>query len=141
MGKPAPQFTLPDVSGKQVKLSDFKGQVVLLNFSTDWSSVYMAQMVQLAGLHREHSARGLKTILVLLDKEEMQTARSFMETYDVSCPLLMGNQQVAQLYGVQEHASATFLVDREGKVSKNSGNLEANIRKLLSEEHLKAPNK
>ncbi len=42
---------------------------------------------------------------------------------------------------VQEHASATFLVDKEGKVSKNSGDLEANIRKLLSEEHLKAPNK
>lgn len=116
--QPAPDFTLPDRSGKSFSLRQFRGQVVLLDLWASWCGPCRMTMPRIQQWHEQYRDQGLKVIGVNI---EGPTPRSlnFLETGKYSFLILFdpGDWQspTAQLYRVSSIPQA-FLIDRKGVV-------------------------
>ena len=116
--KPAPDFTLFDVNGDRKKLSDFKGKVIVLDFWTTWCPSCMAKVPSFIELYNEYKDRGFEIIAVSLDLDEGDAAGSFVEKKNINYTVLLGTNEVSELYGDIISVPTTFIIDREGKIRK-----------------------
>jgi len=113
----APDFSLQDLDGKTVSLSDFKGRVVILDFWATWCPPCRASIPGLERLHREYSKRGLVLLGVSLDDGGWDNVKSFKQEYGISYPILKGTEEVASKYMVRT-IPMMVLVGKDGQVRK-----------------------
>ena len=136
--KPAPDFTLRDLKGNQVRLSDFKGQPVVLNFWATWCMPCRVEIPHLEALHTKYKDQGLVVIGMNTETDYMKV-KHFAESRISYTVLLDGGTQ-AQGYDVSG-IPATYYIDREGIIQHHSVGfgpgdevrIEENIKKLLAE--------
>jgi len=117
VGQLAPEFTLAELSGGEVALSDFRNRVVVLDFWATWCSPCRASMPGLEALRTRYRDKGLVVVSVSLDRSG-EDARSYLERngYEEFIGLwesLAAAKQVARLYGVFG-IPRTFVIDRNG---------------------------
>ena len=111
----APDFTLKSASGANLKLSEFRGEVVLLNFCASWCGPCRQEMPLLSELHEQYRDLGF-TVLGVNVEEDSRKARALLEEEPVSFPVLFdSNSVVSREYDVVAMPS-TVLVDRNGKL-------------------------
>ena len=116
-GKPAPDFTLPDLNDRPVKLSDLRGHVVVLDFWASWCGPCVASMPTLAELHQEFSPRGVKVYAVNVG-EDKELVSGFLASRSLDLPVLLDQERrIAELYGI-EGIPTTIVIDASGKVHK-----------------------
>jgi cytochrome c biogenesis protein CcmG/thiol:disulfide interchange protein DsbE len=113
-GSLAPDFTLPDLDGKNVTLSKFRGKVVLLNFWNTWCGPCRAEMPSLNNLFLELKDKGLVVLSISIDTSE-EPVRAFISERKLVFPMLMDKKQKVYakkyfLYGLP----VTFLIDKKG---------------------------
>lgn len=133
----APDFKLPDQTGKQYSLRDFRGKVVLLDFWASWCGPCRVSMPHVQKLHSRYQSKGLKVIGINIEGPTPR-ATSFLKNgkFDFMILYDRGNwdSQIAKLYGVRGIPKA-FLIDREG-ILRFSGHpiqlTEALIEKTLN---------
>jgi thiol-disulfide isomerase/thioredoxin/outer membrane lipoprotein-sorting protein len=114
VGTPAPDFSLSDLEGKEVKVSQFKGKVVLLNFWASWCVPCRSEMPTIELLHREYKDKGL--IVLGIDDEESQKQAGFLQKFGFSfASLVEPKKQASNLYGVGG-IPTTVLIDRQGRI-------------------------
>jgi len=112
---PAPDFELPARDGQSVRLSDLRGQVVLINFWATWCGPCRKEMPLLEQLHQRYEPLGF-TLLGVNVEENPGDAEAFLEDVPVSFPVLFDPQnEVSRMYDVSAMPS-TVIVDREGNV-------------------------
>jgi peroxiredoxin len=112
---PAPNFTLKSLSGKNLKLSEMSGNVVLINFWASWCGPCRQEMPLLNDLHNKYEPLGF-TVLGVNVEEQSDNARGFINDYPVDFPILLDNQnQVSQMYKVIAMPT-TVVVDRDGNM-------------------------
>ena len=112
---PAPDFTLRSNSGKNLKLSDFRGQVVLLNFWASWCGPCRQEMPALDKLHKRYSKLGFTVLGVNVEEDSAQAKRMLKEVR-VSFPILFDTQNTAsKLYQVAAMPT-TVIIDRDGNM-------------------------
>jgi len=134
---PAPQFNLQDLSGKSVKLSDYKGKVVILDFWATWCPPCRAEIPSFVELQKEYGKQGLTVIGVSLDQGGVAGVAAFAKAQGINYPIVMGNQDVAAAYGGIEAIPTTFVIDPSGNiVAQHQGytdksEFEAEVKKLL----------
>ena len=114
----APDFVLPALDGQKVRLSDYRGQVVLLNFFATWCPPCRAEVPDFVELYRYYRDRGLVIIGIALDRGNPQVLDHFVREYGINYPLLLGDQKVVRAYGGIKGIPTTFLIDRRGRVRK-----------------------
>lgn len=113
--EPAPVFTLPDAKGSDVSLSDFQGDVVLINFWASWCGPCREEMPLLDQLSDRYGDLGF-TMLGVNVEEDSKLADQFLQGTPVDFPILYDRaNSVSQLYDVVAMPT-TVIVDREGKV-------------------------
>jgi thiol-disulfide isomerase/thioredoxin len=112
---PAPDFALKDASGIEIRLSAYRGKVVLLNFWASWCPPCRAEMPSFSEFQQTYGNRGLAVIGVSL-ADVWPAPHTVMDTSKIIYPLVNGNQDVAKLYGVTS-LPATLLIDREGRIA------------------------
>lgn len=117
VGQLAPEFTLAELSGGEVALSDFRNRVVVLDFWATWCSPCRASMPGLEALRARYHDKGLVLVSVSLDRSGGD-AKSYLEAngYEEFIGLwesLAAAKQVARLYGVFG-IPRTFVIDRDG---------------------------
>ena len=114
--KPAPAFTLSDISGKKVSLSDFKGKVILLNFWATWCGPCTAEMPSFNRLYAAFKNDGFVVLAVSIDSSE-KPVQSFVSAKGITFPVLMDPDKEAyfDLYAVFA-LPTSFLIDRKGMV-------------------------
>jgi|ERR1700683_1821024 cytochrome c biogenesis protein CcmG/thiol:disulfide interchange protein DsbE len=141
--KIAPDFDLRDASGKSVKLSDFKGKVVLLNFWATWCGGCKVEIPELIEFQNKYKDRGFEVIGVSNDEDGWKIVKPFMGGKKINYTVVLGDDEICKVYGV-EAMPVTLLIDREGRVAashegvlnKETGESEI---KLLIEESSKNP--
>ncbi|MGX5201397.1 TlpA family protein disulfide reductase [Aliikangiella sp. IMCC44632] len=137
---PAPDFTLNSNSGKNLRLSDFRGQVVLLNFWASWCGPCRQEMPILNDLHNKYSPLGFAVLGVNVDADSSK-AIGYLKDTPVDFPVLYDPEsKVSEMYSVSAMPS-TAIIDRDGNVrmvhpgykSGDEDKYKAQIKKLMRE--------
>ena len=137
-GVPAPDFELASLDGKKVRLSDYRGKAVLLNFWATWCSPCKVEMPWFVDLQKKYGNDGLVILGVAMDDSEAPKIAQFTSELGVNYPVLLGTDRVSEQYGNVQFLPTTFYIDREGRIiSKNTGllgrgEIEENIHKALA---------
>ncbi len=138
-GQVAPDFTLESLDGKSVRLSDFRGKGVLLNFWATWCQPCKIEMPWFAALQRQYGPQGLQVIGVAMDDAGADEIGKFARDLGVNYPILVGKESVGDAYGGLPFLPATFYIGRDGKVVdkvfglKGRGEIEEDIKRVLAE--------
>ena len=115
--KPAPEFELKDADGKTVRLSDYKGKVVLLDFWATWCGPCKIEIPWFIEFERQYKDKGFAVIGVSMDEEGWTVVKPFVSDLAINYRVLQGNDSTADLYGGVNALPTTFLIDREGRVA------------------------
>jgi cytochrome c biogenesis protein CcmG/thiol:disulfide interchange protein DsbE len=111
----APDFTLQTLDGRTVKLSDYRGQVILLNTFATWCPPCRAEMSDLEAYYREHQKDGF-VVLAVNDEESASTVGNFVKAQGFTFPVLLDpDGKVLGQYGVRG-LPTSFFIDRKGMV-------------------------
>ncbi len=123
----APDFTLKDLDGKDVSLSQFKGKVVLINFWATWCEPCYIEIPWLIEMQQKYGDKGFTVLGVSMDEEGKSEVAPFVakERFNVngqklpmSYPILLGNDAMADKFGGLLGYPTSILVSRDGKVIK-----------------------
>ncbi len=140
--KMAPDFTLPDASGKSVRLSDFRGQVVLLNFWATWCSPCKVEIPWFVEFQQAYRDAGFAVLGVSLNEDGWRSVKPYIEEKRVNYSVMLGmlgNDEIARIYGGLDALPTTLLIDKAGRIAVTHVGLvakktyEENIRALLAE--------
>ena len=113
--RPAPNFTLKSLTGKNMKLSEMTGNVVLINFWASWCGPCREEMPLLNALHKKYEPLGF-TVLGVNVEEQTDLARGFLDDFPVDFPVLLDKQnKVSKMYDVVAMPT-TVVVDRDGNM-------------------------
>ena len=111
----APNFTLKSLDGKNLKLSEMTGNVVLINFWASWCGPCREEMPLLNDLHKKYEPLGF-TVLGVNVEEDARNARGFLKNFPVDFPVLLDNKnQVSKKYNVIAMPT-TVVVGRDGNM-------------------------
>lgn len=112
---PAPDFTLKSQAGNNLKLSELRGEVVMINFWASWCGPCRQEMPKLEELYARYKPLGF-TVLGVNIEEDSSKAKALLEDLSVSFPVLFDDHnEVSRLYQVAAMPS-TVLVDRDGNM-------------------------
>lgn len=111
----APDFTLKSHSGENIKLSEYRGQIVLINFWASWCGPCRQEMPELEKLYKKYSKLGV-TIFGVNVEENINDAKNVVTNSKLSFPVLFDTENVvSQLYNVTGMPT-TIIVDRDGNM-------------------------
>jgi len=116
--KSAPDFALKDSTGKTVRLSDFRGKVVLLNFWATWCGPCKIEIPWFMEFEQNHKDHGFVVLGVAMDDDGWDVVKPYLERQRVNYRVVMGTPEIADQYGGVESLPTTFMIDREGRVAK-----------------------
>ena len=114
-GDAAPDFELKDASGRIVKLSDYRGKVVVLDFWATWCPPCRQEIPGFVALQSKYKERGVEVIGVSFD-ESWALVKPFMQSNGINYTVVLGDQEIAQRYGGITGIPTTFVIDREGVI-------------------------
>jgi peroxiredoxin len=118
----APDFMLKDAAGKQVRLSDYRGKVVLLNFWATWCGGCQTEIPWLVEFDQKYRDKGLAVIGISMDDGGWTILKPYLEEKNVVYTVVIGNDETANAYGMIG-MPMTFLVSRDGKISAESAGI------------------
>lgn len=112
----APQFELRDLNGRPVRLSDYQGKVVLINFWATWCPPCRAEMPDLVRLQREYGKQGLQIIGITYPPEQKAQVRRFANGLKVNYPIVLGTRELKTRFSSDETLPLTVVINRDGNV-------------------------
>jgi peroxiredoxin len=137
IGNQAPDFLLRDLDGRQVKLSSFKGTMVILDFWATWCPPCVREIPHFVELYEKYGNRGLVILGVSTDRKGVSVVNSFVRRHKVNYPILMADVKVKEAYGGIRSIPTTFVIDKTGKIQRryvgyrDKAVFEADIKALL----------
>lgn len=115
--KAAPEFTLKDSNGSTVKLSEYRGKIVLLNFWATWCGPCKIEIPWFVEFEQKYKDQGFAVLGVSMDEEGWDIVRPYISDRKMNYRVLLGDDSVAQIYGGVDSLPTTFLIDREGRIA------------------------
>ena len=134
----APDFALKDASGKVVKLSDFKGKIVLLNFWATWCGPCRIEIPWFVEFEQKHKDKGFAVVGIAMDDEGWSVVKPYVERQKMNYRVIVGTDEVAAHYGGVESLPTSFVIDRDGRIAAvhvglvSKRNYENDIDQLLA---------
>ena len=134
---PAPDFSLQALDGKTMRLSDFRGKAVLLNFWATWCSPCKIEMPWFIDLQKEYGSQGLQIVGVAMDDASKEDIAKFAKDMGVNYPILLGKEAVGDEYGGVPALPESFLIARDGRIVdriiglKGKAEIEDAVKKAL----------
>ncbi len=142
---PAPELDLPTLDGKQLRLSDLRGRVVLLNFWATWCLPCRSEIPELNAMQRDLEKSGLTVIGVSWD-DTLDGLKEFQTDLKQDYTILLNGEEVQEKFGGIPSLPTTYIIDREGRIrqkiigARDREGFEAAIKPLLDEAPATAKN-
>jgi cytochrome c biogenesis protein CcmG/thiol:disulfide interchange protein DsbE len=136
VGEAAPDFSRTDMSGHLVRLADYRGKLLLLNFWASWCAPCLNEMPKFSDWQRTYGARGFQVIGVSMDDDAAPVERLLVRK-PAGYPILMGDAKFGELFGGVMGLPLTYLIDTQGRIAgryqgeSDLSKMEARIRTLL----------
>jgi len=134
--KPAPDFTLTDISGHPLQLADYKGKVVLLDFWATWCAPCRSEIPKFVEWQKQYGPEGLQVIGISMDDSD-KPVPGFVQQFGIDYPIALGDAKLADQYGGVLGLPVTFVIGRDGQIHhKHVGLtdmalLEGEVKQLL----------
>ena len=110
----APDFTLKDLNGNDVKLSDYKGKIVILNFWAVWCKYCLVEMPDFNELNKELEKENEVVILAINSQESPNKVKEYLSSSNIDLKVLLDQDgAVTQTYGITGFPT-TFFIDKDG---------------------------
>ena len=138
-GKPAPDFSLTSLDGKTLKLSDYRGKAVLLNFWATWCEPCKIEMPWFVDLQKKYQAQGFTVLGVAMDDASPSDISDFAKKMGVNYPIVIGKEAVGNQYGGVTYMPESYYIDRDGKIVErviglvSRSEIESNIQKAMAQ--------
>jgi peroxiredoxin len=148
--KPAPSFTLEDLSGKRVSLADYRGKAVLVNFWATWCGPCKIETPWLVDLRNQYASQGFEILGISTEGDDLQPSdkvswardksaiEKFVQTEHMPYPVLIDGDSISKPYGGLDELPTSFFIGRDGTVVAtqlgltSKDEIESNIRKALA---------
>jgi thiol-disulfide isomerase/thioredoxin len=136
IGRSAPTDAVMGANNTSIRLTDFKGKVVLVNFWATWCGPCRMEIPDLVKLQAKYAAKGF-TVVGISQDNELGKALDFAKNNQMDYPIALGTPELKQSFGGVEAIPATFLIDRDGKIAwsivglTDGEILDAEVQKLL----------
>ena len=116
--KKAPDFNLPDMNDKPVRLSDYRGKVVILDFWATWCPPCRKGIPDFNVLYSTYRGKGLEILGIAVDEGGKDSVQQGMQKHAITIgyPILIGTAEVQKSYGGIEAIPTTFILDKEGNI-------------------------
>ena len=109
----APEFTLASTDGKDIRLSDYKGKVVIVDFWATWCGPCRKGIPDLIELQKEFG-KDIVVIGISLDSGTKGDVVPFIQKFGINYPITYGTPEVTQQYGGVEAIPTSFVIDKNG---------------------------
>jgi cytochrome c biogenesis protein CcmG/thiol:disulfide interchange protein DsbE len=135
--KPAPEFALMDPAGKPVKLADYRGKIVLLNFWATWCGGCKEEMPWYSQFEKTYGSQGFAVIGVSLDEDGWGIVKPFLAKTPIPYRIVLGTEATGKTYKV-DAMPVSYLIDRQGRIAVSytglvdRANIESNIKLMLA---------
>ncbi len=110
-------FRLSDLKGDTVRLSDFRGKVILLNFWATWCYPCRTEMPSMNAVYQDYRGKEFVVLAIASDAQGKEVVSPFVEEYDLTFPVLLDPQDVVgrrlQISGIP----TTYLLDKHGRIA------------------------
>jgi cytochrome c biogenesis protein CcmG/thiol:disulfide interchange protein DsbE len=117
-GSPAPNFTFPDLAGKKVSLSDYRGRAVFLNIWATWCPPCADEMPSMEKLYNQFKGHQFEILAVSIDGEGSKVVAPFMERLNLTFLALLDKKgKIRNIYGVTG-IPESFIIDKNGIIIK-----------------------
>ncbi|MFZ2053802.1 MAG: TlpA disulfide reductase family protein [Candidatus Aminicenantales bacterium] len=125
----APDFTLTDLNGKTITLSDYKGKVLFLNFWATWCPPCRTEIPDFIEAYTEQKANGLEILGISLDSNGKSAVAAFIEKYKVNYPVVLetrrNTEKIINDYQPGQYIPTTIIIDKSGRIrSKEVGAID-----------------
>ncbi|MGC9223643.1 MAG: redoxin domain-containing protein [Terracidiphilus sp.] len=149
-GKPAPNFTLNDISGRRVSLASYRGKAVMLNFWATWCAPCKLETPWLVELRQKYAAQGFEVLGIDTEGDDLAkddkagwakavaVAGKFATEEKIPYPVLLNGDSISRDYGGLDDLPTSFFVDRKGVVVASqvgltsASDIESKIKKSLN---------
>jgi len=136
--RPAPTFSLPDVDGNPVDLSELRGKVVVVNFWATWCEPCKVEIPWFMEFNTSFRNQGFAVVGVSMDEDGWKSVRPYLHQRGVNYQVVLGDERLANAYGGVEALPSTFIIDRAGRIAAAHAGLvaratyEEEIQRLLT---------
>jgi len=110
------QLTVKDIHGRYVRLSDYRGKVVLVNFWATWCPPCRKEIPDLIRLQREYRSRGLQIIGVTYPPQKLAEVRRFVQRAKVNYPVALGTEETKSRLSRSEALPTTIVIGTDGRI-------------------------
>ncbi|MDZ7658779.1 TlpA disulfide reductase family protein [Fodinibius sp.] len=135
----AKDFEVTTLNGETFTLSDYEGQVVLLNIWATWCAPCREETPDLQELYEKYKDNGFMILGVSIDEQGESVVRPFIEKYEVSYPIVIDDGTIMDKYGPTMGIPTTYIINKKGNLqyfavgALTNKELEPRIKNLLSE--------
>ena len=127
--KKAPDFALKDVSGKVVKLSDYRGKVVFVNFWATWCGPCKVEIPWFIDFQQTYKDRNFEIVGISMDEDGWTSVKPYVEQHKINYQIVLGTEETATLFNLNAYPT-TYVIDRDGRIAQRHEGLPDANEKL-----------
>ena len=110
------ELILKGINGREIRLSNYRGKVVLINFWATWCPPCRKEIPDLIKLQRDYGSRGLQVIGVTYPPQKLAEVRRFVQRAKVNYPVSLGTKETKLLFTSSETLPITIVIGTDGRI-------------------------
>jgi len=115
----APNFTLKDADGNPVKLTDYRGKVVLVNFWATWCGPCEVEIPWFVEFEQKYRDQGFAVLGLSMDDDGWKAVRPYIASHKINYRVMIASEVVSQQFGDIDSLPTSFVLDRQGRIATN----------------------
>lgn len=129
----APEFTVYDLSGKQLSSSNLKGKVVFVHFWATWCRYCLKEIPTLNELYNQYKDKGVTFVALTLDEKDSKSVQMLKNHVKIDYPLAWGNEEIVKKFSSFRGLPSTFIISPDWKIAQH---IKGYVPKTVFEEAL-----